>query len=379
MRPLVEPHLKRLLPYVPGKPIGETEREYGVKNIAKLASNENCLGASPMAGAAVRAALEKGHLYPDAGAVDLKQRLAREFNVDAAHVCIGAGSNEIITLLCRGLLGKDDVLLNAWPSFVVYRMGARFQGVPEHVVPLKADLTYDLEALAAAAIAEPRIKLVFLANPNNPTGTSFGAADLDAFFDRVPADVVVVLDEAYAEYVRRPDYQQGMKRALARPRTMVLRTFSKIYGLAAYRIGYGVGDLELIKLVDSLRDAFNVSALAQVAALAALDDHEHVARARAHNDRELPRLHQGLEARGLVVTPSDGNFLLATLPASSPFGALTAATLNVELLKRALIVRPVANYDLHQSLRITVGTADENARLLAALDDISAAVAQGRL
>ena len=360
MRPLVEPHLQRLLPYVPGKPIEETEREYGVTNIAKLASNENCLGPSPKAGLAVKAAVDKGHLYPDAGAYALKQRLAKLHNVDASLISVGSGSNEIITLLCRGLLGKDDVLLNAWPSFVVYRMGARAQGVAERVVALR-DNAYDLEALADAAVADKNIKLVFIANPNNPTGTCFGAADLDAFVAKVPDDVVVVLDEAYAEYVTRADYQDGVALTKRRPRTLVLRTFSKIYGLGGYRVGYSVGDVELIRLLESLRDAFNVSMIGQVAALAALDDVDHVTAARTHNAQELPRLTRGLEERGLVVTPSQANFVLATLPKT--FG-LTAAQTNIELLKRALIVRPVANYDLHDSLRITVGTVAENNKLL---------------
>jgi len=367
MRPLVEPHLKRLLPYVPGKPIEDTEREYGVSNIAKLASNENCLGPSPLAGAAVKAAIDKGHLYPDAGCLSLKHKLAVLHHVDVSSISIGAGSNEIITLLCRGLLARGDVLLNAWPSFVVYRMGARAQGVVEHVVGLK-DHGYDLEALADAAVNDPAVKLVFIANPNNPTGTCFGKAELDAFLNRVPADVVVVLDEAYAEYVRRTDYQDGAAIACRRPRTLVLRTFSKIYGLAGYRVGYAIGDVELIRLLESLRDAFNVTAVGQIAAVAALADTEHLRRTREHNDRELPRLAEGLQARGLVVTPSQANFLLVTLPAD--FGALTAAVMNVELMKRALIVRPVANYDLHSSLRITVGTERENDKLLGALDDI---------
>lgn len=386
MRPLVEPHLQRLLPYVPGKPIEETEREYGVTNIAKLASNENGLGASPRATAAVRAAVEKGHLYPDAGAWALKTRLAQLHNVDKQHIVVGNGSNEIITLLCRMLLAPNDALLNAWPSFACYRISARAEGALERVVPLKEN-AYDLEALADVAVADRTVKMVFLANPNNPTGTAYGAADLDAFLQRVPSDVVVVLDEAYAEYVRRPDYEDGIAIAVRRPRTLVLRTFSKIYGLAAYRVGYGVGDPAIIAILDALRDAFNVSALGQVAATAALDDDEHVKKSRAHNDTELPRVTRGLEELGLLVAPSQANFVLATLPQPSQTTSslkttsqtaapttpwpITAAELNVELLKRALIVRPVANYGLPHSLRITIGTVAENDRLLAALDDVA--------
>jgi histidinol-phosphate aminotransferase len=371
MRPLVEPHLQALLPYVPGKPIEETEREYGVTNIAKLASNENCLGPSPAATAAVTAALAKAHLYPDAGAYALKSRIAAFHGVPMNHIVVGAGSNELITLLCRLLLGKDDVLVNAWPSFVCYRMGARMQGAPELTVALSSDHRYDLDALAAAIAREPRAKLVFLANPNNPTGTCFGQAEFDAFLAKIPAHVVVVVDEAYAEYVAVPDPVDAVAVVKRRPRTVMLRTFSKAYGLAAYRIGYGVGDPEIIDLLERLRDAFNVSALAQVAAAAALDDRDFVARSRAHNDEWRPRLQAGLEKLGLEVTPSHTNFLMCTLPASLP---LDVAALNVALLKQALIIRPVANYGLSRSFRVTVGTGAENERLLSALTVILAGV-----
>lgn len=364
MRQLVESHLKALLPYVPGKPIEETEREYGVTDIAKLASNENCLGPSPMATAAVTALLPKAHLYPDAGAYTLKARIARFHDVGMSQIVIGAGTNELITLLCRLLLGKDDVLVNAWPSFVCYRMGARMQGAPELTVALKSDHSYDLDALAAAINAEPRAKLVFLANPNNPTGTCFGRAALDAFLGQIPKDVVVVIDEAYAEYVSLKDPVDAVAVVKRRPRTVMLRTFSKAYGLAAYRIGYGIGDPEVVDLLERLRDAFNVSSLAQVAATAALDDVDYVARSRAHNDDWRPRLAAALAALGLQVTPSHTNFLLCTLPDSL---GIDLSTLNVALLKRALIVRPVSNYGLPRSFRVTVGSADENERLLAGL------------
>jgi histidinol-phosphate aminotransferase len=367
MRPLVEPHLRNLLPYVPGKPIEETEREYGVTNIAKLASNENCLGPSPLATAAVTAALAKGHLYPDAGSFALKARLSRLHDVDPAQIVIGCGTNELITHLCRALLGEGDALLNAWPSFVCYRIGARIVGAPERTVPLDADWNYDLPALAEVAANDRSVKLVFLANPNNPIGACFGRDALDAFLARIPDDVVVVLDEAYAEYVERPDYEDAVAVVKRRPRTLFLRTFSKIHGLAGYRIGYAVGDVEITRILDQMRDAFNVSALAQIAAAAALDDVDHVARARAHNRVERPRLTEALLRLGLQVTPSEANFVLATLPSALP---IDLATLNVELLKRALIVRPVANYGLARSVRITVGTTTENDRLLAGLGQV---------
>jgi histidinol-phosphate aminotransferase len=367
MRPLSLPHFATLMPYVPGKPIEETEREYGVTNIAKLASNENALGASPRATAAAAEAMHKGHLYPDAGGYALKQRLAKLHEVNPATVVLGNGTNELISLLCRGLLGPGDALLNAWPSFVCYRMGAAACGVPERAVPLTADLRYDLDGMAKVARDDRSVKLVFLANPNNPTGQCFGAAELNRFLADVPPDVVVILDEAYAEYVRRADYQDGPAIVAARPRTMLLRTFSKVYGLAAWRIGYGIGDPSLIKLLDSLRDPFNTGAFAQVAALHALDDDAFVQHSQQHNAAELPRVAGALTAAGFVVTPSEGNFVLATLPANDK---LDIATLNDKLLRRGLIVRPVGNYGLPRSVRITIGTVAENDRLLAAVHAI---------
>lgn len=369
MRPLVEPHLTALLPYVPGKPIEETEREYGVTNIAKLASNENCLGTSPLATEAVRAMLDKAHLYPDAGAYALKARIARFHDVDPKHIVIGNGTNELITLLCRLLLAKGDVLVNAWPSFVCYRMGCRQQGATEVAVPLTADYDYDLDGLAAAINGEIRTKLVFLANPNNPTGRCFTHSELLAFLAKIPNDVVVVIDEAYAEYVHLDDAVDAVAVVKTRPRTVMLRTFSKAYGLAAYRVGYAIGDLEVMDLLDRLRDAFNVSSLAQVAATAALDDVDFVQRSRAHNDAQRPILARGLAERGLLVTPSQTNFLMVTLPDDA---GIDLPTLNVALLRRALIVRPVANYGLPRSFRVTIGAADENQRLLTALDGIFA-------
>jgi histidinol-phosphate aminotransferase len=370
-RPLFPAHLAALVPYVPGKPITETEREYGVTNIAKLASNENCLGASPKAVEAMQHALAQTHVYPDAGGFYLKERIAKlhgRHAVSPAQIVLGNGTNELIMLLARALLDakEGDAMLNAWPSFICYRIAARAIGCAEIAVPLDATLGYDLDAMAAAAEANPNIKLVFLANPNNPTGRMFTSSQLDAFFARIASDVVVVLDEAYAEYVRDPQYPDGVSWVQKRPRTVVLRTFSKVYGLASLRVGYAICDRGIADLLNKLRDAFNTSHLAQAAALAALDDDEHVKRSLAHNAKELPRLVKGLEDRGFDVTPSQGNFVLATIPAES--GLPDVAGLNEALLRRGVIVRPVANYDLPRSVRISVGTAAENDKLFAALD-----------
>lgn len=375
MRPLVEPHLRALIPYVPGKPIEETERQYGVRGIAKLASNENCLGPSPKAVEALQKAAATAHLYPDADCFYLKQRLCErhaDHGVTPEHLVIGNGTNEILTLLVRTFLGADDAMLNAWPSFVVYRLAAKGCGRHELAVPLDKDLGYDLAAMADAIDkSEHPVKLVFVANPNNPTGRYVDAAALGRFASRLSNDVVLVLDEAYAEYVMAEDYPDGMALVMRRPRTVVTRTFSKAFGLAALRVGYAVCDPEVADILNRLRDPFNVNAMGQKAALAALDDDEHVARSRQHNAEELPRLAKGLSELGLKTTPSVANFLLAELSQQHP----ALDVVNESLLQRGVIVRPVANYGLVRSARITVGTRAENDRLLLALADVFAGVA----
>ena len=372
MRPLVAPHLAALKAYVPGKPIEETEREYGVTGIAKLASNENCLGPSPRALDAVRDGLLQSHLYPDAGGFYLKERICSHlatYGVQPQHLVLGNGTNEILTLLVRALVGEDEAGLFAWPSFVVYRLALAGHNRQEVSVPLREDLGYDLPAMAdALEQSETPVKIVFLANPNNPTGRYFSQAELDAFLARVPDDVVVVLDEAYAEYVQEADYPEGMRLALSRPRTVVTRTFSKAYGLAALRVGYAVCDPEIAGVLNRLREPFNVNSAAQQAAMAALEDEEHVRRSIAHNQQELPKIKAALKAMGIRVTPSVCNFVLMHLPEGYP----QMAEVNEGLLQRGVIVRPVANYGLPRSARVTIGTAEENQRFLDALEEICA-------
>ena len=372
MRPLVAPHLAALKAYIPGKPIEETEREYGVSGIAKLASNENCLGPSPRALDAVRESLLQSHLYPDAGGFYLKERICSylsAYGVGPQNLVLGNGTNEILTLLVRAFVGEGEAGLIAWPSFVVYRLALAGQNRQEVSVPLREDLGYDLPAMAdALEQSETPIKVVFLANPNNPTGRYFGQVELDAFLARVPEDVVVVLDEAYAEYVQESDYPEGMRLALSRPRTIVTRTFSKAYGLAALRVGYAVCDPEIADVLNRLREPFNVNSVGQQAAMAALDDAEHVQRSIEHNQEELPKIQSALEKMGILVTPSVCNFVLMHLPEGFP----TMAEVNEGLLQRGVIVRPVANYGLPRSARVTIGTEAENQRFLHALEEICA-------
>jgi histidinol-phosphate aminotransferase len=367
--PLVEPHLASLIAYIPGKPIEETEREYGVSNIAKLASNENCLGPSPLALAAMKDAVEKAHLYPDAGGFYLKERLAKHHEADgvgAEHLVLGNGTNEILTLLVRAFVGPTEKVCIGWPSFVVYRLAAWGLNRGEVVVDLDDELAYDLPKMADAIRADDAVKVVFVANPNNPTGRYLTDADLNAFADALPSDVILVVDEAYTEYVDKADYADGLAIWRRRPRTVVTRTFSKIYGLAALRVGYGVCDPEIADILNRLRDPFNVNQVGQSAALAGLDDTEHLARAKAHNLEALPVLTRGLNEMDVEVTPSVANFVLMHLDEGLP----EMAEINERLLKRGVIVRPMKGYGLPRAARVTAGTVEENSRFLAALEEI---------
>lgn len=370
MKNLVEPHFEQLIPYIPGKPIEETEREYGVSNIAKLASNENCLGPSPLATQAVQEALQQNHLYPDAGAFFLKNALCEhhsQFDVTPDHLVIGNGTNEILSLLVRAFVGPGEAILNGWPSFIVYRLAARACDRPEVTVPLRGDLKYDMPAMAEAMQqSQDAIKMVFLANPNNPTGQYITQSELDDFLGRTPDDVIVVLDEAYAEYVTADDYPTGPSIAMRRPRTIVTRTFSKVYGLAALRVGYAICDPAIADILNRFRDPFNVGSLGQIAAIASLKDDAHVRQSAAHNAAERPKMHDALHALGFQVTPSQGNFVLAQTSEGMP----SLADINEALLKRAVIIRPVEAYGIKGGARITIGTKEENERLLKALHEI---------
>jgi histidinol-phosphate aminotransferase len=271
--------------------------------------------------------------------------------------------------LSRAFLAHNDVLLNAWPSFVVYRLSAAAMNRQEMTVPLTPDLHYDLEAMgrmAASPIGE-RVKLVFLGNPNNPTGHYLSKQALSRFFERLPAHVVVVIDEAYFEYVAREDYASCIDWVARRPRTVVLRTFSKIFGLAGMRIGFAVCDPEIAEILHRVRDPFNVSSVAQEAALSALSDVEHIKKGRDNNFSELPRVRAALQKDGHWVSDSVGNFVLLRLKDTQP----GVEVVLEELLKRGIIVRPLLNYDLTRYLRVTIGLPEENDAFLRAYSDIS--------
>jgi histidinol-phosphate aminotransferase len=351
----VNPHIRDLEPYEPGKPIEELERELGIEGSVKLASNENPVGPSPKAVAALHAAVENVHRYPDGHGFALRRKLAPRLDVPEAGLVFGNGSSEVIELLAKTFLGVGDEVVFAWPSFAMYPIVAQGMGARSVRVPLDGDLAHDLEAMAAAV--HERTKLVIVCNPNNPTGTAVGAEAFDRFVASLPEDVVLVVDEAYCEYARRPDFPDALAWVARRPATIVLRTFSKIHGLAGLRVGYGVADPELVGYLQRARHPFNVNLPAQAAAVAALDDDEHVARSREVNERGMAYLERELGALGIETTPSDANFLLAR----------TGAGVYEPLLREGVIVRPMGGFGLAEHVRVTVGLPEENEKLVKAL------------
>lgn len=359
VRELVNAHIRDLDPYPPGKPIEELERELGIQGVVKLASNEAPIGPSPKAIAAMRVAAESTNRYPDGSCFYLRQELAAHHGIDPASILFGAGSDEVLELLVKCFLAPGDEAVYPWPSFAMYPIVARGMGATPVPVPLDGDLRADVSALAAAVT--DRTKILFLANPNNPTGTSIGRDAFRKLLDAVPERVIVVADEAYVEYVRRHDFPDTLRQIAERRTLVVLRTFSKIYGLAGLRVGYGVGDPEIIGYLERARHPFNVGSLAQAAARAALADVEHVARVRDLAHRGLAQLEAGLARLGLPCAPSDANFLLVDV-------ARDARDLYERLLRRGVITRSMAAFGLPTHLRVTAGLPEENERFLAALE-----------
>ena len=354
---LASPCVRGLVPYSPGKPVEEVERELGVQDAVKLASNENPLGPSPRAVDAIAAALKNLHRYPDGGGFYLKERLARKFGLTPDHFTLGNGTNELLELVARVFLVPGDEAIYAHPAFVVYDMVVQVTGARKVRVPLK-DYTHDLEAMAAALT--PRTKMIFVANPNNPTGTCVPPTAITAFMARVPEGVFVIFDDAYYEYLP-PEMQPDTVRYVREGRlAVVLRTFSKIYGLAGLRIGYGITPPAVSEILNRVRQPFNTNDLAQRAALAALDDDQHVERCRRVNEEGKRYLAGELQALGVVVVPTAANFFLIDVGRDGPRVAEA-------LLRKGVIVRPVAGAGLRTHLRVTIGTPTENRQFVAAL------------
>lgn len=360
---LAAPGVRRLAPYVPGKPPEQLERELGIADSIKLASNENPLGPGPRARAALAAALPGVGMYPDGSGHVLRSRLAEKHGVTIDQVTLGNGSNDVLVLLAETFLTPELEAVYSQYAFAVYPIavqasGARACVAPANPVEHPMPLGHDPAAIRAAI--GPRTRIIYLANPNNPTGTWITGPDLEALIGAVPAEVIVVLDEAYHEYSAEAGVPDATAWCARHPNLVVARTFSKAYGLAGLRVGYALSHPDIADLLNRVRQPFNVSVLGLAAAAAALDDREHVEATLALNRRGLARLGEGLTALGLKVLPSAANFLLCDLQRP-------AAPINEALLRRGVIVRPVGNYGLPNHLRISTGTAEQNERVLAAM------------
>jgi histidinol-phosphate aminotransferase len=358
MKPIdyVPEYIRTLIPYAPGKPIEEVEREYGIANSVKLASNENPLGPAPKALEAIRARLGELHLYPDGDCFYLKNGLAKKLGVAPEEIIFGNGSNEIIELAARTFMRAGDEAVMARQAFIVYKLIVQAVGGVAKEIPLR-DFTHNLDAIADAVSANTRI--VFLANPNNPTGTIFRRSEWERFLDRLPEEVLVIADEAYFEYVRDPEYPNSLRYRDRGKTILTLRTFSKLYGLAALRIGYGVASKDVIALMQRVRQPFNVNAVAQWGALAALGDEQHVRKSLEANCQGMEYLNAELDKLGLSYVPSHANFILLRVGNGNE--------VFQRLLTQGVIVRPVGAYEFPEYVRVTVGTMDENRRFIEAL------------
>ncbi len=358
---LATPGVRRLQPYQPGKPASEVQRELGLQQVIKLASNESPFGPSPLALARAREALTDLHRYPDGGGFALKRQLAAWHRTTPEHITLGNGSNDVLELIARVFASPEHEVVYAQHSFIVYALVTKAIGAGAVEVAANA-YGHDLPALAAAI--SPRCRLVFIANPNNPTGTWNQRHALRRFLDAVPSQVIAVIDEAYCDYVTDPDYPDCQQWLAEYPNLIVTRTFSKAYGLAALRIGYALSSPLIADLLNRIRQPFNVNSVALEAALGALDDSAHIARVRALNAAGRQQLESGLAALGMEWLPSAGNFLCVRA-----FAGFSGQQLFAALLKRGIIVRTLDEYQLPQHVRITIGSEEENNSLLKSLSE----------
>jgi histidinol-phosphate aminotransferase len=363
-----KPAVRDLVPYEPGKPVEEVQRDLGLERVTKLASNEGPYGPFPEALEALARGAEELNRYPDGGAYRLRVALAERHDVRFEEIAPGAGSDGVVDYLSQLALDPGDEIVCGWPSFPSYVIDAVKLGAVPRQVPLR-DHRYDLEAMLEAI--GPKTKLVYVCHPNNPTGTMNTRAELDAYFDRVPDHVLTVLDQAYAEYIDDPDYPDGVDDYLkAGRRVVVLRTFSKIYGLAGLRVGYAVAPAEVVTAIGKVRRAFDVNSAAQVAALASLDADEELARRRRENAAGLRQLAGIMREHGLEpAEPAVGNFLFAEVGEDS-------RPLFEQLLREGVIVRPTSGFGAPGAIRVTVGLPEENEHFNEALGRVLSGAAR---
>jgi histidinol-phosphate aminotransferase len=360
---LIPEYIRGLPAYIPGRPIEEVERELKVHAI-KLASNENPIGPSPKAVEAVRNAVAEANRYPDGGTHLLRHKLARQHGVAMDQIFMGLGSSEIIDLAARILLSRGKTGITSHGSYAPFSLAIRASGADLVRVP-QQDFAFDLRAIADAVAANHETRVVYLANPNNPTGTAFGADELQEFLRRVPADVFVVLDEAYIHYADRADMPDSVQLFREHRNLLIMRTFSKVYGLAGLRVGYGIGDTPVLEAMNKLRTPFNLSGVGQAGAIAALDDIEHVNRSVKENAAERARLTKGLTELGLRPVRSHTNFIFIDIGPE-------AQDLSNELLHEGVIVRPLGWMGFPEAIRVSVGIASENDKLLTVLPHVLA-------
>jgi histidinol-phosphate aminotransferase len=359
---LANDHILGIAPYEPGKPIEELERELGITDVIKLASNENPLSPSERVQKALGEAVAHLNRYPDGSGYYLRQALARRHGVTSDHVILGNGSNDLIELVVRAFLRAGEEAVIPHPSFVVYPMIVQAVGGIRVVVTLK-EQRLDLEAMARAVT--PMTKLVFIANPNNPTATIVTADEVEQFMARVPDKIIVVFDEAYVEFAQGPDFPESLAYMKQGRKVVVLRTFSKAASLAGLRVGYAVADPDCVSLLNRIRQPFNVNSLAQVAALAALQDESHILECLRMIEAGRHFLYDEFGAMGLRYTPSRANFILVDVGRS-------ATDVFNWLLKEGVIVRPMTSFGMETCLRVTVGTPEENRRFVKALKKVLA-------
>ena len=360
MRRLAQKTIFKVQPYVPGRPIAEVKRELGLKDVIKLASNENPWGPSPKAVAAIVKEARQVNRYPDGNCYYLRQALARRLKVSPRQLIFGNGSDEIIVLAARTFIRPGDEVIIARPSFLVYDIAATIAGARVNTVPLK-DFRYDLERMKKAVSKKTR--LIFLGNPDNPSGQYFTQKQIERFLDGLRRDILIFIDEAYYEYVQAPDYVDSIGLVKRHKNILVTRTFSKMYGLAGLRVGYGIGDEETIDCLNRIREPFNVNSLAQAAALACLNDRPYYQKLAGKINRQRQALYEGLRKLGVKYVESCTNFVLMDMRRDAS-GIVRA------LLARGVIVRDMRAWGLECFIRVTIGTAAENERFLNVLKEI---------
>lgn len=366
-KPKMRDCLQLIKPYEPGKPVEEVERELGLQNVIKMASNENPLGPSPLAAGAMRDSIDQMHIYPDGNCYYLKEKLAGKLGVDPGRLIFGNGSDELLAMLSLAYVSPGEEAVMPEPSFSEYEFAMRLQGGIPKTVPLRGkNFLYDLEAMLEAVGG--KTKLIFICNPNNPTGSAVDGKQMERFIERLPDNIVLVLDQAYIEYSDDPEGISGLKYIREGYPVIALRTFSKIYGLAGLRIGYGIAPAEIIADLNRVRQPFNVNAMAQKAAIAALEDDEQVARSRRLVAEARIQIKDGLEAMGLKPVPDQANFCFIDIKTDSrqAFQAL---------LKKGVIVRTGDIFGQPTYIRVTYGTKKQNERFLAALKEVLAELA----